>query len=101
MKNKYIRHKEICEVLNKTYEAKNTAYGDAFGKTFNELGIISALTRMTDKFNRIKALALGAKNNVADEGIKDTLMDLANYCIMTLIEMEGEDQSDREENREC
>lgn len=88
MTDKYTRHQQLCQELNVTYKAKNTAYGDAFGKTFQELGIISAVTRMYDKFNRIKALSTGAENKVADEGMKDTLKDLANYCLMTLIEME-------------
>jgi len=86
--NKYERHMEICKELNKTYEAKNIAYGDAFGKTFQELGIVSAVTRMYDKFNRIKALVTGAENKVTDEAIEDTLKDMANYCILTLIELE-------------
>lgn len=50
-------------------------------------GIISALTRMSDKWNRIKSLAQGAKNDVSDESLEDTLMDLANYCIMTVMEL--------------
>jgi isopropylmalate/homocitrate/citramalate synthase len=86
--DKFIRHKQICEDLNTIYINKNAAYGDSFGKTFQELGIISAVTRMQDKFNRIKALATGAENNVKDEQLEDTLMDLANYCILTLIELE-------------
>jgi hypothetical protein len=86
--SKYTRHEALCQLLTNTYCKKNEAYGDAFGKTFQELGIISAITRMTDKFNRIKALALGADNKVADESIKDSLLDLANYCLMTYIELE-------------
>lgn len=86
--HKYERHMEICRMLNDTYKVKNTAYGDSFGKTFQELGIISAITRMSDKFGRIKALATGAKNDVMDESLKDTLLVMANYCVMTLIEME-------------
>lgn len=86
--DKYKRHWEICETLNETYVNKNKAYGDSFGVTFQELGIISALTRMTDKWNRIKALAKGTENKVKDEAIEDTLLDLANYCIMTVIELE-------------
>ena len=88
--NKYERHRRICELLSITYEQKNEAYNDSFGKTFHELGIISALTRMQDKWNRIKALATGTKNNVKDERLEDTLLDMANYCIMTLIEMEAD-----------
>ena len=86
--DKYTRHNQICSELNYLYKAKNIAYGNSFGKTFEELGIISAITRMSDKMQRIKSLAIGAKNNVANECIQDTLEDLANYCIMTLIELE-------------
>ncbi len=96
---KYERHKEICKELNEVYINKNTAYGDSFGKTFQELGIISSLTRMQDKWNRIKALATGTTNNVVDEAIEDTLFDLANYCIMTLIELE-ENINDKQRSNE-
>lgn len=89
--DKYWRHEEICRQLNETYKAKNEAYGDAFSKTFHDLGIISAVTRIYDKFNRVKALTGGAENRVVDESLKDTLLDMANYCIMTVIEIEGED----------
>ena len=85
---KYSLHKEICGLLNKTYIAKNIAYGNSFGKSFKEFGIISAVVRLEDKWNRIKSLAKGAENKVEDESIKDTLLDMANYCIMTLIELE-------------
>mgnify|MGYP000910969717 FL=1 len=89
-KNKLEMHEEICSELSEIYRKKNAAYGDSFGKTYRELGIISAVTRMEDKMNRIVSLATGAKNEVTDESIKDTLRDLANYSIMTLIEMESE-----------
>ena len=87
---KYERHSEITKQLNEIYIAKNTDYGDAFGDTFKKLGIISAVTRITDKTNRLMSLSAKteAERNVKDETIKDTLMDLANYAIMTLIEME-------------
>ena len=82
------RHMEICRQMNDTYRIKNEAYGDSFGETYRKLGIISAITRMTDKLNRITALSTGAQNNVKDEAVEDTLIDLANYAIMTKIEIE-------------
>ena len=87
---KHERHSEITKQLNEIYIAKNTDYGDAFGDTFKKLGIISAVTRIADKTNRLMSLSAKteAERNVKDETIKDTLMDLANYAIMTLIEME-------------
>ena len=87
---KYERHSEITKQLNEIYIAKNTDYGDAFGDTFKKLGIISAVTRIADKTNRLMSLSAKteAERNVKDETIKDTLIDLANYALMTLIEME-------------
>lgn len=79
------KHLDICEKLTLVYVDKNADYGDSFGDTFNKLGLISAVTRITDKTNRLQSLCVN-KQKVKDESIKDTLMDLANYAIMTLIE---------------
>lgn len=84
------KHKEVCEKLNKTYEQKNKAYGNSFGDTYSKLGIISAVTRITDKYNRLVTLASNPEINVGDEAITDTLLDMANYCIMTYMEIERE-----------
>lgn len=87
------KHSEICKALNETYAKKNADYGNAFGDTFRELGIVSAITRITDKTNRLKALCRpGAEQKVRDESVRDTLMDLANYAIMTVLEMDAESE---------
>ena len=81
------RHKEIAEELNAIYISKNHDYGDSFGETFKKLGIISAVTRIADKTNRLVNLSVNERQ-VEDESIEDTLRDLANYAILTLIELE-------------
>lgn len=88
--NRYERHKALCDQLNETYINKNKDYGNSFGEMFVELGIITAVTRIGDKYNRIKSLAIKSpdERKIKDETIKDTLLDMANYCIMTVIEME-------------
>lgn len=78
----------IITEMSELYSKKNHDYGDAFGQTFAELGIISAITRISDKTNRLKSLAT-KDQRVDDERIEDTLMDLANYAVMTLIELKG------------
>ena len=83
------KHLEVCKELNNLYKIKNHDYGDSFGETYKKLGIISAVTRITDKVNRLQSLC--TKDALVDESIKDTLMDLANYSIMTLIELEEEE----------
>lgn len=80
----------ITTEMSELYSKKNHDYGDAFGQTFAELGIISAITRISDKTNRLKSLAT-KDQRVDDERIEDTLMDLANYAVMTLIELRDDD----------
>ena len=81
-------HKNICESLNAVYELKNSKYGDSFGQSVREFGYIAALTRISDKYNRIKQLILTEQNgNDTDESLEDSLLDLANYCIMTTMEL--------------
>ena len=91
--DKYARHKELTEELTITYRQKNHDYGDSFGKTFQTLGIISAVTRITDKYNRLVALATGKEQQVKDESMIDTLKDMANYCLMTVIELEEQENN--------
>lgn len=87
------RHQEICDYIHQDlYLPKNAAYGDSFHKLYSELGIISAVTQITHKYNRLVNLAKTKHMNdlVADESISDTLLDLANYCILTAMELERE-----------
>ena len=84
---KVTRHYAICQKLNQVYKAKNHDYGDSFGDTYKKLGIISAVTRLSDKMNRLMSLAVSHDAQVKDEKIEDTLLDMANYAIMTLIEL--------------
>jgi len=86
--SKYEKHKQICNELNQIYQAKNHDYGDSFSETYEKLGLISAVTRITDKVNRLQSLCTKEQKLVEDETIIDTLYDLANYSIMTIIELE-------------
>ena len=77
------------------FKSKNIAYDDSFGKTFRKYGAISSLTRISDKFNRIEALILGAANSVTDERLEDTLEDMANYCMMLSYELKAAAERDK------
>jgi len=81
-------HMSTCEELNEIYKAKNADYGDSFGESVKEWGLIAAVVRMDDKMRRLKQLIKQpAKVN---ESIRDTLLDLANYGIMTIMEVDNE-----------
>ena len=90
MSNKVEKHAKICEELNALYERKNHDYGDSFHISFIEEGMSMPRIRLGDKFNRFKTLSRTTKQEVNDESIRDTLIDLANYAIMTILEMEND-----------
>lgn len=78
------RFMDITTNMAKTYAAKNHDYGNSFEQSCNKFGIIAAIVRMGDKMNRLESLAI-KRAEVKDESIKDTLLDLASYSVMTLM----------------
>lgn len=84
------KHLSICNQLNAIYERKNHDYGDSFSKSFREYGMTMPCIRLEDKLNRLKALVKSGDARVTDESMRDTLLDLANYAIMTVLEMDSE-----------
>ena len=79
-------HKEICDKLNNTYRDKNSDYGDSFARVRKEEGEASILVRLKDKVYRLETLLHGTASKVTSESIEDSFIDLANYCIMELVE---------------
>lgn len=97
--NKVDLHFDICQELNKIYEQKNHDYGDSFHETWKEEGFAMARIRLSDKLNRFKKLSRiieldNEDQMVKDESMQDTLLDLANYAIMTVMEMRIEKVSE-------
>lgn len=90
--NKIEKHAKICDEMNKLYEQKNKDYGDSFSKSFEEYGLTMPCIRLEDKLNRLKSFNKNGSLQVKDESIVDTLKDLANYAIMTVIEIETMDE---------
>lgn len=86
--NNVERFKTIASELGDLYAKKNKAYGNSFGDTYKKLGIISAVTRISDKYNRLCNLATNPDIDNLGESIDDTLRDMASYCIMTIIELQ-------------
>ena len=77
----------IVDHMSDTYRAKNSDYGDSVGDTYNKFGDISFLVRISDKYNRLLSLTNNEQNQqVQDEKLEDTILDMANYCILWLIE---------------
>lgn len=75
---------DITNSLTKIYQAKNQDYGNSFEMSLYKFGLVASIIRLSDKMNRIECLSQ-TKAKVKDESIEDTLLDLANYAIMTVI----------------
>ena len=95
-------HEDLCAELHKLYVAKNADYGDSFAKVREEIPN-AILVRLSDKLNRLKSLMTKDDDdrNVRDESIDDTLMDIANYALLELVERRNEsDYYDDDEEEE-
>lgn len=82
-------HKKICDELHELYKEKNAAYGDSFHQTYLEEGPAALRIRLGDKLNRFKTLSQNPELCVY-ESVRDTLIDLANYAIMAIMELDKE-----------
>lgn len=88
--DKVAHHKELCLQLNDLYARKNADYGDSFHISFEQEGMAMPRIRLGDKYNRFCSLTRNGKQQVNDESIRDTLIDLANYALMTVLELDEE-----------
>ena len=86
-----ISHKALLDEIHETYKEKNQKYGDSFTETVEKYGLVAAITRMHDKFSRIENIITQQAEDDEDERLVDSLKDLANYCLMTVMVLENED----------
>jgi len=84
MTSRVYQMKKVQNEALELFIRKNADYGDAFAK----YGIIGVLMRIEDKLQRSLSITKSGVNLVADEGIRDTLIDLHNYAAMALMLMD-------------
>lgn len=83
------RFKELTTRMYETFKKKRNDYGPSSRVTFEMFGPESMAVRMFDKLIRYSNLTSGdVKQLVKDESVKDTLLDLANYALITILELE-------------
>ena len=75
----------VCEELSDLYAEKNRRYGNSFADQFKKRGLVMSAIRIEDKFRRFDELVSNPSDDGGYESIEDTLKDLANYSIMTLM----------------
>ena len=93
-------HKKLLDDMHELYKRKNADYGDSFAQLRKRYPNFVCM-RLFDKLNRLDTLMVpGYEAKVADEKLEDTLMDIANYAIMELVERDldkkGESKNESE-----
>lgn len=88
--DKIQKHKELIDYLHNLYITKNHDYGDSVHDTYVKYGLTSFLVRIEDKLNRTRTLSQKEDMLVKSEKIEDTLLDMANYAILAVIELQAQ-----------
>lgn len=69
---------------------KNRDYGSSFDKSINKFGWIYVAIELDKKKNRLHSL-LKNKEKPNYESVEDTLLDIAGYCVLSLIYLENKE----------
>lgn len=85
--SKVERFKQLTGEMAALYARKNRDYGDSFSEMFKEWGAMYPMSRMQEKLRRATQLMRSGEAQVAEEKVTDTLLDLANYALMTIMEV--------------
>lgn len=92
--------RDILVEMGELHDRKNADYGTAADPFANvraseEFGIpawLGSVIRANDKMTRLKAFA--NKGELANEPVEDSLIDLANYCVIALLLYRGSVKDD-------
>lgn len=79
--------RDITNGMYDTFKVKNHDYGNSFAELFKECGMTYAYGHMAEKLKRVKSL-MSDEAKVKGESMKDSLLDLANYAILTVMELD-------------
>ena len=87
---------KITEEMAALYEKKNKDYGDAFSNEVKLSGWGYVTGLLGNKVGRIRNLLLHTEQHPeVQESVEDTLIDLANYAVMTLMEVRNNKEQPR------
>ena len=84
--------------LNQTFVDKNHDYGGSFEESLNEFGTVAGVIRIGDKYNRLRTLTRMDTGGRVSESLADTLLDMANYAVMTAVWLQGIEEERKHRN---
>lgn len=84
--------------LNQTFVDKNHDYGGSFEESLNDFGTVAGVIRIGDKYNRLRTLTRMDIGGRVSESLTDTLLDMANYAVMTAVWLQGIEEERKHRN---
>lgn len=92
--SKVEKFKALTGEMSALYARKNKDYGDSFTEMYKEWGPMYPMSRMQEKLRRATQILRSGEAQMTEEKVTDTLLDLANYALMTIMELkEGNGES--------
>ena len=91
VQNKVVEFEKLTTQRLETFKKKNADEGDSTTQTFREFGLTSYAMRLNDKLNRIKSFCKKGELEVKDEGVIDTLVDMASYCLLAVVDIKNKE----------
>lgn len=85
----------VAATLVATLKLKNADYGNSFSTLYERIGMPYAYGHLAEKLERIWSL-MNNDAQVKNEGLEDSLYDLAGYAILTLAHTEQENALESE-----
>ena len=90
------KYMDIINKLKETFLKKNHDYGSSVKKNYDKFeaygkneGLKYVFGRIAEKHDRLENLIYGDHTNqVTDESIEDTLLDMANYAILAAVSIQ-------------
>ena len=87
----------VLREMKETFEEKNALYGNSFEESLREWGALVGVSRISDKMRRLRSLWLSSggdsvgfvSSGGCGESVRDTLLDMANYCVMMIVAMDS------------
>ena len=92
-----MQFRSITDEMANLYDRKNSDYGNSFDRSIDQFGLVASAVRLGDRYNRFSQL-INANQQVKDESIRDTLIDLANYAVMTILWLDEKGEVVNEES---
>lgn len=81
----------VLDEMKELHAKKNACYGDAAHVNFLKYGPVASLSRLSEKMQRAEHIFLSGKNEVKDEPLTATLIDMAITSAMLYMELKNKE----------